>query len=518
MEGKPTGTRSMWFGWLAAFGLVATGISIGFIVVWIARYTSKSTKNAKTVDSVEQDSPKSDVAAGSHGTAPDVGVDTSTLFADWPAAKPTIALVLSGEMWGYLRPCGCSPGQQGGLARRGSFLEFLKKDRGWNVLPLDLGDLVHQSGMLEQDRYEYALKSLRELGYPVVGVGPTDLSISFNQIMGQAANADPVALVSGSLDNEDRDAWREFIKEIKAVDVGGVKVAVGHMIGESQHGRLMDQSVSIRPAKQIVPALLKTMEEAKADLKVLLAFVPVAEAHQLAAEFPGFDVILCQSGEADSATSEAKMIGNTLVTWVGSKGKSVGVVGFWKEQTPRLRFELVPLDNRFNELKSMNDIYAEFVQTLKKSGYLAKTRKVDHPQKDVYVGAEACGKCHKKAYEKWRGSKHAHAFESLVNAKPPGQEWNPDCVKCHVTGLDYTGGFATPAETPHLAGNQCENCHGPGAKHSQSPRDLAFIEPMKRTVSQVKSQGACQRCHDVENSIHFDFDTYWPKIAHPWKN
>src|SRR5947209_14191611 len=60
------------------------------------------------------------------------------LFAGW--AKPQVALLLSGQMHGYLQPCGCSEPQYGGLARRYNFLQSLK-DRGWPVVLVDLGDL-----------------------------------------------------------------------------------------------------------------------------------------------------------------------------------------------------------------------------------------------------------------------------------------------------------------------------------------------------------------------------------------
>src|SRR5215207_1030876 len=41
------------------------------------------------------------------------------LFQDWPQDdKPAFVVALTGEMSGYLRPCGCSEGQGGGLPRR----------------------------------------------------------------------------------------------------------------------------------------------------------------------------------------------------------------------------------------------------------------------------------------------------------------------------------------------------------------------------------------------------------------
>src|SRR5690606_15873840 len=97
----------------------------------------------------------------------------------------------------------------------------------------------------------------------------------------------------------------------------------------------------------------------------------------------------------------------------------------------------------------------------------------------TFVGAAKCGECHIKAYAKWKTSKHAQAYESLSRGRK-GQEENwisrihdTECLSCHVTGwhpqnvVRYDSGFLSEEATPHLKGQQCENCHGPGSRHSE---------------------------------------------------
>ena len=48
---------------------------------------------------------------------------------------------LSGEMDGYLEPCGCTQGQLGGLIRRLDFVER-PKAQNWPVALIDLGSLI----------------------------------------------------------------------------------------------------------------------------------------------------------------------------------------------------------------------------------------------------------------------------------------------------------------------------------------------------------------------------------------
>jgi len=59
--------------------------------------------------------------------------------------KPIAALMLSGEMHGYIEPCGCTSGQIGGLMRRATLFNEMQ-EKGWDVVGLDLG------GLLRQDR------------------------------------------------------------------------------------------------------------------------------------------------------------------------------------------------------------------------------------------------------------------------------------------------------------------------------------------------------------------------------
>src|SRR5262249_26813548 len=59
--------------------------------------------------------------------------------------KPDLVLVLSGQQHGYLKPCGCSRPQVGGLERRYNFLKTLEA-KGWPVVAVDLGDVAQKHG------------------------------------------------------------------------------------------------------------------------------------------------------------------------------------------------------------------------------------------------------------------------------------------------------------------------------------------------------------------------------------
>jgi hypothetical protein len=84
------------------------------------------------------------------------------------------------------------------------------------------------------------------------------------------------------------------------------------------------------------------------------------------------------------------------------------------------------------------------------------------------------------------------------------QDYNPECVSCHVTGFGYIGGFLRPDHTPEMTGVQCEMCHVAGAEHAAYPQPgFGQISPL-----------ACINCHTSDKSPNFDYVTYYTRVAH----
>ncbi len=115
---------------------------------------------------------------------------------------------------------------------------------------------------------------------------------------------------------------------------------------------------------------------------------------------------------------------------------------------------------------------------------------------------------------KWSTTKHAQAFVTLKNDPKLNTVFDAECVSCHTTGFEYTTGFRSEAATPHLTGNQCENCHGPGSKHAAAPDNVEFRAALKVTAQVADKNRLCIRCHDEDNSPKFEFATYWSQIVH----
>ena len=120
----------------------------------------------------------------------------------------------------------------------------------------------------------------------------------------------------------------------------------------------------------------------------------------------------------------------------------------------------------------------------------------------VFAGYSPCLDCHYEKFDAWAQTRHATALETLKQA---GQQTNAICLKCHTVGYGYAGGFKDEATTPHLAGVQCENCHGPATDHVRNPADKT-----KRPLVEL-SANVCGGCH---NGFHHPTLDEWNTSPH----
>src|SRR4030066_1988742 len=114
----------------------------------------------------------------------------------------------------------------------------------------------------------------------------------------------------------------------------------------------------------------------------------------------------------------------------------------------------------------------------------------------TYLGAKKCKACHFKQFKSWEQTPMAMSFEDLkAGAKAeekkkagmdPAKDYTADanCLKCHTTGYGKPGGFKSMAETPDLAGVQCESCHGSGSEYK-----TVMMKNPKYTAGEIKKAG-----------------------------
>lgn len=460
------------------------------------------------------------------------------LFADWPAnVKPDAVVVLTGQTFGFVQPCGCSRPQTGGLERRAVFMESLRA-KGWPVAGVDLGDVYpEKSPIRDQGQFKYvaSMNALREMGYLAVGVGKTELSADFFALLGAYGwqkEQRPFTLAGNAVGtsggkvipreeifNVPAKGARPAVELIEVGKVGDVPVGVAGVVGKSLALAAKDAKWNETLDFLEVQDTLKSATVAlaahplKPQLNVLIYQGSSDDAAKVAKDFPQFRVILCQADTDLAPLTPATAPGtNTLVVQVGHKGQHIGVLGAFKKSDGSfdLKYQLVPMGEEYitpgkdedaRKANKVLPILDEYAKQVKAANLLAsypraqnsaqiQAQGLNPPQKLTYIGSEACKKCHEAEYAIWSKTPHGHAMDALekVATRPTLRQYDPECVRCHVVGFEHPTGYENETKTPHLKHVGCESCHGPGSGHAGNPRDKALnalITPWKQTEAGV---------------------------------
>jgi len=302
----------------------------------------------------------------------------------------------------------------------------------------------------------------------------------------------------------------------------------------------------VESAITAIQKLLPGLKAKNPDLLVLLFHGRTEHAKACAKKFAEFQVVLSTTDEEEPPGSP-DMVGNTMVINIGHKGRYVGLVGVYRpgaNGSPLdLHYQLVAMTEDYETpagKDASNPVLGfleQYTREVRDKNYLAQYTKGLHPVQlkypgATYVGSETCKSCHHEAYKIWKNSPHSHAYASLVSAKRPSlRQYDGECIKCHVVGFEYMTGFANEKKSQKLENNGCENCHGPCSIHVATRKAnrvdpaalLNLMNPYKTPEKETAAakairlrnlDSACQKCHDIDNDVHWDFTKKWAKIVH----
>jgi hypothetical protein len=465
-------------------------------------------------------------------------VDGEKLFATWPPnVKPDAVLVLSGQTFGFLQPCGCTRPQKGGLERRANFIAQIRA-KGWQVAGFDLGDVyparspTGPSGIVappEQTLLKYVttMNSLREMGYLAVGLGQTEFASGLYPVLAGYAlqKEQPPYILAGNVTTTSngqpipRDkafpgpGKRPMVGLAEIADIGGVLVGVAGVVGKSvfEEAQKADPQLHFQLPPDTLSLVVQGLAAAprRPSVNVLLYQGSSEHAQLVAKDWPQFQVILCLADDPEPPQfpqyvehADGK---KTMVIQVGHKGRYVGVVGLFRTAAGGfdLKYQLVPMgeeyvtpnnpaDEKANKTLAFLEDYAAQVKARNMLARVPQRPHGDQIRMDrlnlSYVGSDKCMGCHAGEHAKWNASAHSHAFDALEKkATRPGlRHLDAECVVCHTVGFGYRTGYESEPKTSALKNVGCESCHGPGSGHMSSPRNrdlLALMSPWKQEAS-----------------------------------
>ena len=425
-------------------------------------------------------------------------------------SESAVNIIFTGEENGYLEPCGCSEKELGGLPKRHSLINLLRKrDENWIIL--SLGDLPGKVGRQGEIKMETTLKALDQMGYTAHNIGEKDISMGID-LLGYLSQISSVDFISSNIVNPNPQILKIKPYVVKEIKIKGTTLKVG-ILGivspELIDGAYQEIEV-IDPIESLKPLLSKLSD--KTDLLILLSHAEIEDSIKIAEIYPGLDLII-SGHRVDRPGLYLKKVKDTYVVPVGEKGKYLGTITMppkfsrTNEDRPSNSnlpsVETIPLDEKFEDSPEIKMLLKIYQQRLRDEELLKRVFKADPPLNLTYIGNDDCAVCHNKIFKHWEETRHASAYETLVKAE---HEYDPECIGCHVIGLNYFTGFETIESTPKLKeGVGCESCHGPGSNHKET---------------QSKDYGKadveiCEICHEDEHSPGFQFKEYWQKITHP---
>jgi hypothetical protein len=378
--------------------------------------------------------------------------------------QPDRVLVITGDIRGYLSPCGCTKPMMGGVKRMATVVRSLTSQP--NTWYVDLGNWTEGRGRQDQLKADALAELFAALKPDYLNVGPIE------------AQADPQTLLSLDQIADGRvasDSLQADFLQPKPIPILG-------LLSDDAPATLAK-----RPNRQTL--------ESRPDAQVVLFAGSRERARDLAQSVYGNGRLLIYSHRGDPPREPESINGWTLVS-VGDKCRYVGRIerinGKWTN------FRLIELGPEHDDDSYAHRLYESYLTRVDEEGLLDQVPRT--PSANQYVGSNACASCHPGAFEIWKDSRHAHAYATLVATK---NHRDPECVGCHVVGLDKVSGFLSLEKTPDLKDVGCESCHGPGSAHIAKP-----------TVSMRAGPESCQSCHVPDHSPGFRFDLYWEKIRH----
>lgn len=465
-------------------------------------------------------------------------------------AQDRAVLFISSDMRGYLAPCGCSENMRGGVPRAAHQIQEARRS-GAKVFYFDAGDSLFPKTKLlpdqvpQEERKAKALaEAFKQMGLDARAAGERDDArgvafrkklglpeLAFGQARVFEADGQKLAVAAG-------DSAKTLAAATKKAKAEGAQFVVGLFHGTFADAQKAANDHSVQA--NLIVASHAASELDGDDNRLLKTRIPVAQVQSKGRSLMRVDVSFAKedssfellSTQADAerelaAMSERIALLNRQINLPGMSPEAkklrqqkleelvVRREALAAQKAPTVEgkdayaIRFIPLEATLPSDKAAKELLTAYDRDVaqlnlawaKKFGKDCPPPKKGQPG---FVGNASCQECHEEAFPVWEASKHAHGYETLVEAN---KQFHLDCVGCHVTGFRQPGGVCRVDKVKGREDVGCESCHGPGSLHAE--------DPAAENISLGNTAEACVGCHDAENSPHFDFATYLPQVLGP---
>jgi 2',3'-cyclic-nucleotide 2'-phosphodiesterase (5'-nucleotidase family) len=433
-----------------------------------------------------------------------------------PAGKPVrnLTVIFTGDTNGFLEHCGCKVNQSGGVARRATILQRLRREHP-GALVVDLGNAFTRAenqteiDYLSREEQRLYLETMAAMRYDATAIGMNELLFGSGWFR-VATKGLGIPYVSSNV----AERGIPLAPLSRILHAGNLRVAVVSALEPTHGPGTLPQFEANTAALSIadpVSSLARAVSEVRgcADLVMVIGRLEPGTIRRVVRAVPGIDVILSnasgtsaliRSSGTPETTSDQGFLGKTLVLYEDSRNyglesvalnldaanrvASAATTHYWLYEDvpdqPRIRAML----NRFYDRVGARDSAQASVRPLFASSPVRMTGE--------YVGAAQCAECHRMEFDQWKTTRHATAYKTLLDAH---RHYQPRCVVCHVVGFRTRNGYKLGQPEEPLANVQCEVCHGPGGAHA--------AEPVSARMERTPPESTCLECHNPQHSDAF---------------
>ncbi len=391
-------------------------------------------------------------------------------------------LILTGNTLGYMAPCGCSDPMLGGIKRRATAIRQLSAPGRTTIL--DNNAFVADVGRQSEIKAETLSQLDDSLNVTAINFGASEAKLGPGMLL-QLTRLSGGRFLTSSL----RDAGRLGLRTSQVSGpfmIGGISTKAREMAASLGSESLSeDQALEALATANLV------------DRKALVIMLDGDHDDALRLQRRHPALALIQYNSVGRPSQKLEMVGRTALVTSGEKGKYLVRLeyrdGDWSH------YQVVGLGPEVGDDGAAKELYSTYLKRVDDEHLLEQ---VPRSATASYAGSWSCVGCHSEATKVWKNSHHRFALNTLERV---GHSRDPDCVSCHVVGLESTKGFRDRKTTPALAGVGCESCHGPALAHAKAPTEYK----LKKI-----DQKSCVGCHNPENSPNFNFATYWKRVRH----
>lgn len=409
-----------------------------------------------------------------------------------------LMVVFSAEQHGYLTPCGCSKPMLGGMPRRGEYLSQLAQK--YSLIRVENGNLTKALDRQDELKAETLIEMFNAMNYDAINLGDKDFRLGLNYLLALEKRS-KTPFLCANVQKQGALVFKPSVEVERDHEGKAQRFLIVGVVSEKSEAKLksVNPDLTVQPVSEALQAMQETLSKPD-TVKILLFQGRRADAEQIAKDHPQFHMIVyAQEGDH---YSPARTVGQTVLVCNGQDGKYMGQAKLSANPEARLgQVEYVALGPDYADSSLIMQIKMAYLSRVEAENLLGQVQKRPTLNGDTFAGSAACEPCHQQDYRIWKASRHGDALKTLEDDK---HDKDPECVVCHVVGLDRVSGFSNMQETPNLKDVGCESCHGPAAKHVKDP-----------TIQLGKAgMDSCMQCHVPQHSPRFDYDTYWEMIKH----